>query len=328
MFNLPKVSDYRITATLYVAAVAVFVVTPFIFLHLHQGRSTLAALLSLVVVTLCCSAYTSIKGRGINLVLFLGFVPTVIMLLSLSLIEQGITAALWVFPTIMTFYLMLSERRAWLANALMFVSISLVSYLYLPVEYTIRICASVFSVSMFSAILTRVISNQQARLHAQIVTDSLTGLTDRIMLGDALERAVSYCQQKNGNAILIALDIDHFKTINDSFGHDTGDEVLRAISEILKASIRKSDMVFRLGGEEFLVLLHDINLSQSEALAENLRVAITQLKTIPDYQITSSFGIARYRANETWKSWVKRADVKLYEAKNLGRNRVEVDKKA
>lgn len=325
MFNLPKVLDYRITATLYVAIVAVVVVTPFIFLHFTQGRSTQGVLLSIVVVTLCCSAYSSIKGRGINLVLFLGFVPTVTTLLSLSLIEQGITAALWVFPVIMTFYLMLSEKRAWLANALIFVAIGVVSYLYLPSAYTLRICASLFAVSMFSAILTRVISDQQQRLHTQIITDSLTGLTDRVMLGETLERAIAYCQQKKSSATLIAMDIDHFKKINDSFGHESGDDVLRAIGEILKTSIRKSNTAFRLGGEEFLVLLRDIDLSQSQELAERLRIAITELDVIPKYTVKSSFGIARYCENESWKSWVKRADVKLYEAKNLGRNRVEVD---
>ncbi len=322
---IPNMTDYRVTATRYVALVAVTIVSPFVVNHFLQGRVGLGVLCSIIVATLCASGYKAYKGKPICNLLFVGFVPTVVLLLAISLLKQGVTAVFWVFPTIMTFYLMLSEKRAWMANLLILVVMSAMSFQYLDLAIAPRVTASLLSVSLFSAILTRVISDQQIRLHRQIVTDSLTGLTDRVLLASTLQSAAEHCRDTRSIAALVAVDIDHFKSINDTYGHDVGDEVLRQVGAVLRNNVRKGDVVFRLGGEEFLVLLYDMATKENRAVAEKLRTAISEVSVIPDRKISASFGIANYRQSEEWKVWMKRADKKLYEAKNRGRNKVICD---
>ena len=121
---------------------------------------------------------------------------------------------------------------------------------------------------------------------------------------------------------IIALDLDRFKLINDTQGHDTGDMVLRGIGEFLNNRFRRIDKVFRLGGEEFLALLHGTDLDNGFNIAEELRSKVESLAIIPGQKITVSMGIAAYQAGEDWNEWMKRADENLYRAKLEGRNRV------
>ena len=320
MLPQTHVVDYRITATKYVAIVSVLVVLPFVFVHFIQGRSYIGSLLLVVVLILGVAARSGTKGQHLSLLLLFGFVPAVVALLGLSLVSQGFTASLWVFPTIMTFYLLLDERHAWLANALIFVVIASLSVRYLDGAVAVRVGASLFAVSMFSAILTRVITRQQGHMQKQIVTDSLTGVSGRILLADTLQQALHYCRTTGRVATIISLDIDHFKAINDRFGHEVGDDVLRALGAVLLSSVRKSDSVFRLGGEEFLLLLYDTDLTHGVSIAEKLRDAIAAIGIVDGLTISASFGVASSLGHQDWKAWVKRSDIKLYEAKRAGRN--------
>ena len=137
-----------------------------------------------------------------------------------------------------------------------------------------------------------------------------------------LQQALAYCRTTGGVATIVSLDIDHFKAINDRFGHEVGDDVLRALGEVLLKSVRKSDSVFRLGGEEFLLLLYDTDLTHGVSIAEKLRDAIATMEIVSGLTISASFGVACSVGHQDWKAWVKRSDIKLYEAKRAGRNRV------
>jgi diguanylate cyclase (GGDEF)-like protein len=118
------------------------------------------------------------------------------------------------------------------------------------------------------------------------------------------------------------LDIDDFKEINDKYGHQVGDSVLIALGEVLINSFRSSDMVFRIGGEEFLVLVHNTDEIESQEIAENLRMDIERLSLIPQHTITVSIGVSEIQPNIEWKEWVKLCDEKLYRAKSNGKNQV------
>ena len=121
---------------------------------------------------------------------------------------------------------------------------------------------------------------------------------------------------------LAALDIDYFKGINDTFGHEVGDDVLRAISQLLLERMRRVDKVFRLGGEEFLVLFYGTDAQHSYGLAQELRVDIANLPCCPDRSVTVSIGLATLRPKEQWREWMKRSDNYLYRAKSMGRDQV------
>lgn len=159
-------------------------------------------------------------------------------------------------------------------------------------------------------------------LQRQSVTDSLTGLSNRRALDRALEREFARAR-RNGSALsLIALDIDHFKRINDRYGHPVGDEVLAQFGLILRECVRETDIAARAGGEEFTVLLPDTPMQQARTLAERLHRKFHDTHW-PVETVTASFGIASIeRATADIRSLLRAADRALYNAKAAGRDRI------
>lgn len=314
------ITDFRVAASRYVAYAAIVLLIPFAINHFIQERALLGVACSAIVCIFTVNAISTARGRALPLLLFLGFVPIILALLALSFYKQGFVAALWCYPAIMVFSLMLPEKQAWLANLTLTLMATFMSFQVLELNVAIRVGITLSVVSVFNAIFIRAITNQVQHLEEQVVTDSLTGLTDRILLTSSLEKACLFGIAHEVPMTLIGLDLDHFKSVNDQFGHHAGDNVLRDMGDLLRANIRKSDVVFRLGGEEFLVLLYKTGLEEGCIIAEKLRVAVASLKTLPEKQITCSFGVATFEPGESDKSWMKRADKKLYDAKSSGRN--------
>ena len=175
--------------------------------------------------------------------------------------------------------------------------------------------------------VTRDISERkvfEAELRNLAVTDALTGVWNRRHGTELL--AADLSARRPGQALsLLMLDIDHFKTINDTFGHQAGDHVLIEIASRLRRSLRGNDMVARWGGEEFVVLLRDCVLSDALRLAEDIRAAIAEVPFGALGSLTVSVGAAEVRADEDLTSWLGRADQALYRAKRAGRNEVVAD---
>jgi len=162
-------------------------------------------------------------------------------------------------------------------------------------------------------------AEQQAR------SDPLTGLANRRKLTEFLLTMESDSQEEARKIGVVMLDIDHFKGINDRYGHDVGDEILTLLASLLTETVREGDMVARLGGEEFCLVLPDTDIDQIFHIAEKLREAIELHPfetTAGKVAVTSSFGIAQRRPEETNAEWLKRADQALYQSKAGGRNRV------
>ncbi|OIP99976.1 MAG: hypothetical protein AUK35_04975 [Zetaproteobacteria bacterium CG2_30_46_52] len=164
------------------------------------------------------------------------------------------------------------------------------------------------------------LSERLQEAESQARNDPLTGLANRRKLTEFFQSL-----DESRQPVLFILDIDHFKRINDKYGHDGGDQVLEQLSSLLQASVRNTDMVARLGGEEFCIVLPMVNLHQGKILAEKIRhsVETSSFKTNQDkVDVKISIGIAQQRGNESLQSWMKRADEALYEAKENGRNQV------
>jgi diguanylate cyclase (GGDEF)-like protein len=165
-----------------------------------------------------------------------------------------------------------------------------------------------------------------AKLNERAVIDELTGVYSRKYFQEYL--AGIFGNPKRGKVTLICVDVDHFRNVNTEFGHDGGDAALRAVAQRLKSSMRSSrdDGVFRVGGEEFSVVLLELNADDSFNAAENLR-KLVQMEpvTMPDGRvkhITISAGVALCRESDTAETLCKRGDELLYRAKDSGRNRV------
>jgi diguanylate cyclase (GGDEF)-like protein len=172
--------------------------------------------------------------------------------------------------------------------------------------------------------VTRDISDRkafEAELHNHAVTDTLTGAWNRRQGAELL--AADLTARRPDKALsLVMLDIDHFKAVNDSFGHQAGDHVLIEIASRLRRSLRGNDMVARWGGEEFIVLLRDCALPEALRIAEGIRAEIAEVPFGTLGRLTVSIGVAEVRADDDLAAWLERADQALYRAKRAGRNEV------
>lgn len=158
-------------------------------------------------------------------------------------------------------------------------------------------------------------------------TDPLTGLNNRRFMMEGLRKEFERSERKNAPLSMIMIDIDHFKTINDNYGHQKGDAVLRDLARLLKKHLREYDTAARYGGEEFALILPETGMPEAGQVAERLRQATEELifEDVNDLRMTASFGIASTQA-ETVQSvddLIREADYALYNAKRGGRNRVE-----
>lgn len=173
--------------------------------------------------------------------------------------------------------------------------------------------------------MTATLSLRSQTLEYAAVTDPLTGLYNRRYFDDALEEYLAAFRRIEKPMGMILLDIDHFKLVNDTHGHDIGDEVLRQIAGCLSDFTRYHDVVARLGGEEFAILSPNVTSSQLYGLADRIRTAISGLVVETGnvtLRITVSAGVALWDGKEKGDALFKRADSQLYEAKRQGRNRV------
>ncbi|MGB3125211.1 MAG: diguanylate cyclase [Pseudomonas sp.] len=206
-----------------------------------------------------------------------------------------------------------------------------------PMQVGVAIAVLVFSTFVVSA--TRKLSDalekafrltrQMERAHnistRAAQTDELTGLMNRRAFFEHAQLLYAQCQHHQQPLCALMMDMDHFKTINDTYGHQAGDQVLRQIGGVISASFRQADVFGRLGGEEFAVLLPNTSLETARGIAEQLVKAISGLVSDPVHGLTASLGVATTRSlDQDLHSLMNTADKALYRAKAMGRNQVAV----
>lgn len=168
---------------------------------------------------------------------------------------------------------------------------------------------------------TQDVAEQMAAL-AQ--TDALTGIPNRRQIEDVLEQEMERSRRYETPLSFIAFDLDDFKRLNDTYGHDAGDGVLVQLAELIQPHLRPSDRFGRWGGEEFVIVASSTPLRPAQRLANRLRSAIVAHELGPERTLSASFGVSEFRPDDSATTLVKRADVALYRAKEHGKNRVEV----
>jgi len=156
--------------------------------------------------------------------------------------------------------------------------------------------------------------------------DPLTGVQNRLALDNALQREVDLARRQQAPLSMLVIDADHFKRFNDEFGHAFGDDVLRALANTAAATVRRSDLLFRFGGEEFVVLAAHTGRDGAALLAERIRQAVNNIETIRgrSVSLSVSIGVTELSEGETAESFFTRSDDAMYQAKASGRNRVVV----
>jgi diguanylate cyclase len=177
---------------------------------------------------------------------------------------------------------------------------------------------------------TRQLRRELHRLHSEVLTDPLTGLCNRRGLDPAFAEIHRRAMETGGTCSTILIDVDHFKRVNDNYGHSFGDAVLKNVAATLRRRARSEDVVARLGGEEFLIVLPDTTTEAARQLAEDMRSTVErgELRQRGSQEviakITISAGVTGMRAQDTPANMITRADSAMYRAKSRGRNQVAV----
>ncbi len=244
---------------------------------------------------------------------------------------QGLSpAAFWVPFFYFSSYLFFPTQRALRLALLYLLTLFLLALLggfrghYTPVHLN-ALAQFLGSNLAYVGLLYLLVRLKEGYLEAQLdaYTDFLTGLRNRRYLDLILDRELFRVARYGRPLSLILLDLDGFKAVNDTHGHEVGDRVLKALARCLEEHLRQSDRAVRLGGEEFAVVLPETGLPQALRLAERLRQAVAALRVPPVERLSASFGVAQASPTDSPLSLLKRADEALYRAKRQGKNRVE-----
>ncbi|BDU57704.1 hypothetical protein LMORI2_06860 [Limnohabitans sp. MORI2] len=243
---------------------------------------------------------------------------------------------LWFYTNIPCVFILLGQRPGWAVTVFTMVGF-VVGNSYLEKPYSTSaiatgVLAMVYLGVSFHAYVDRSISyfkrmrDYNAQLHDLASHDPLTRVFNAGAYYRACDQQIHTSQRSTQPFAVLFIDLDHFKSINDTYGHAVGDDVLRTVAQTLRATVRRSDIVGRIGGEEFSVFLPNTQLQGAQQLAETLRVAIESIHIEVDgvrLKITASIGVAAKRFDqETMQAIQQHADQAMYEAKRGGRNRV------
>jgi diguanylate cyclase (GGDEF)-like protein len=201
---------------------------------------------------------------------------------------------------------------------------TLIEYFLVAVSFSLILLRTI-ALGYYATMLRTYIFKRSLSFEKKATHDALTGVLNRWVLDGIMNEQFSLYTRKGIPCSLAMIDIDHFKQVNDGFGHATGDQILKAIVDEIRGEIRDSDKLVRYGGEEFILIMAATSLDEATVLAERIRSRISQSKwqeLLDEYVITVSIGVAGLTETDNAEDPLTRADAALYEAKQLGRNRV------
>jgi diguanylate cyclase (GGDEF)-like protein len=303
------------------AVIAVICFLPFMVNNFIRGRYALGTIILITVIILATDAVAIYRKKAPPIPYWILMIPASVAI-TLSLRTQGIYGAFWCYPLVVFFYFVLSRRMANACTVALLLLATFTVNHYLGPNLSIRFFASLTLTIAVVNIILKIIVDLQNKLVEQAIKDPLTDAFNRRHMESCLSEAVERRQRHNIPATLLLLDIDNFKQINDQFGHAAGDRVLKDIVSIIENRARKLDLLFRLGGEEFILFMPDSRESSACTLAEDLRKLIADSRLIVGRPVTVSIGVSELQTGQLLDAWIKQADDALYVAKKSGRNRV------
>ncbi|XOZ33568.1 diguanylate cyclase [Halomonadaceae bacterium KBTZ08] len=273
----------------------------------------------MVTVLLSISTFAWFTGRtltaGIILVACTG--PGVVSVVYLT----GIMGLFWAYvDTIATFFL--SPPRYAISKTLLMIIATVAGGLAhdLGPMPLIAYTTTLFVISIFAFSFARRSRTQARQLGEQTIRDPLTGAGNRRALEEELSIAISRVQRGEAGAGLLMLDLDHFKLINDRYGHSSGDHILKQFAMLVRTHSRQGDRLFRFGGEEFVLLLDNVREQSMILAAQHIQQTLRDQLSLHGQAVTCSVGAALAAPDDDWESWVNRADNAVYQAKASGRD--------
>ena len=308
---------------LILSAVGALGVLPFAILRFIQQQWLAAAIDTIIVcgfLTLGSYVYLTHRVRAASIAIAIlcmsGVITTVYVI--------GPQQVYWVFPAIMAVFYLVGPREA-IVSTIVTVAVLMPALLQSSdSQATTTILITILVTSTFALAFSLITSRQRQQLLVLATKDPLTGAGNRRGLDAKLTDVVNAHSRTGTKSSLVLIDLDHFKKVNDVHGHAVGDQILKSVTEIINLRIRVTDSLYRIGGEEFVVVLEGADLDRAVHLAEQLRLLVDANELVPDHAVTISLGVAEIREGESGNDWLHRADEALYQAKDAGRNSTSV----
>lgn len=311
---------YQLSVLLLLGAVAVLGVLPFGIVRYFEGNLAAALIdmtLSVGITALVAYACFSKQFRLASTLLAI-FINTGVVLVVKA---NGLDSFLWVYPVFASTFILVKPAEALCLNILAAAAVLALSDIltFVSLEaYIVTILMLSLSIFVYASHSLK----QSKLLESLNITDALTGAFNRRAMSKDIEAALYECERGGGDQLLVVIDLDYFKKVNDHYGHTVGDKVLKDFVNIITANIRQYDRLYRYGGEEFVLLVPNVGEQRYEFIS-NLRAVIKkQFKTPDGKALTVSLGAALWLPGTTADSWLKRADEALYLAKKQGRDQV------
>ncbi len=325
VLGLNSLQEFRDRTWMILGWAAVPFLFPFSINHFIQHRYFLGSLTLTVMLILSINSLSILKRKR-QLIPFWQFYILLLMSLIYLIYSMGPNTLFWCFPTLFVMGFVTERTTARTMTVISLLILIPFSFYISTFELASRFVFTLCMICFFSDILVGYLINLQEKLSRLAVHDPLTNALNRRQLYIYLTEAIEETKRDFGPASLLLLDIDHFKEVNDAHGHEAGDDVLKEMVNMLHQRQRRLDHIFRIGGEEFLILLRNTELQHAITTAESLRKHVEENELISGQTLTVSLGVAEYKVGESSNEWLARADANLYEAKNLGRNRVHPEK--
>jgi diguanylate cyclase (GGDEF)-like protein len=293
---------------------------PFFIYRTLAGQYTSALINGVTLaILLIVFAYSWVSGRTAGARLL------VVAYLGIACVFMVVVAErmpYWVFPIVVANFMLVSWKIALGVNVLMLIAVATGAAMFEDPADTVSFFAAVAMVGMFSMIFVIHTNFHRDRLNEMVARDALTGALNRRLLRDDLTDAITRSTRHSQPVAVALLDLDNFKQVNDTQGHDVGDQVLIDLTDIVEQQSRKSDRFYRLGGEEFVLLLNQTDREGAETALSKLMALLREHLRSPTGPVTVSIGVAMHRPDETWSQWLARADQAMYRAKSEGKDRV------
>lgn len=304
---------------LILSAAGTLGILPFAVLRYMQGQWLAATIDITIIVGFIGFGFYVYKTRrvrfasiAISVFCVAGVVTTIYLI--------GPQQIYWIYPALIAVFYLVRPREAILLALITLVAVTPRLLNSADPNQITTIMITIAMMSSFAFAFSMITSRQREQLIQLATKDPLTGAGNRRRLDDKLTEVVNGYKRTGATASILLLDLDHFKQVNDIHGHAAGDQILKSITKIVNLRIRVTDSLYRIGGEEFVVLLEGQDLHRAAHLAEQLRTLVEANELVPDRPVTISLGVAELKVDESATSWLQRADKALYRAKRSGRN--------
>lgn len=308
---------------LALSTVAVLGVLPFAVIRFADADWMMAAVDTIIIAGFAFLGISVLRPRRVRFVSLSMAILCVVGVLTTVYI-RGEHQIYWAYPALLATFYLAKPGEAVLISTLTIIAlvpalVPRMDAIILTTTFVTLIATSAFAYAF--AFLSR---GQRDQLLQLARKDPLTGAGNRRALDEKLLEVCAAQARSNTPSSMLLIDIDNFKEINDEFGHAIGDQILIRLTEIIELRIRVTDSLYRIGGEEFVVVIEGQAKDKARRMAEQLRTLVEANELAPGGSVTISLGVAELAVGESPGEWMRRADLALYESKRSGRNQTSL----